>query len=456
MLQSLKNELFYDPVYRESIMKSPSGRGLFFAPEAVKRINNTVDAILASAELHRLHFINEDPFNFLAYPSANYSAFSQLAGTLYLSDLCRSKVSVDGIMFFQWLLDKNLLEEYIIALLLDRMIRLPVDRVFSTEEPFSAIKKWEVIGNLLDDSGTYYDAWKAKFRTKSEINTFKTIKDRLQGTFDASKVVRILKENENLEYELQVLRAFVSGELELARTDRTFRLAFCTGKNYENLNIDSFFQSLEINKDQTGLKFSIGGDRTFSGDKTSKQLFKFYTTYYEVLLPEIILHQDACFNRGLFRKSLSSYVNAEKNNGMTLDKIISDTLFLNDLELWHKFKAINCRFVEMIFYGQRYFNYYRKEIKRDSKILSKNLAATHKILKRKLQLDEKDLVVDIISGTHTDSKWLSPECFPAMKEYSMPKRFKNIEDKKNMYYISFFTLKEVSDNSFKKLIDEVF
>jgi HD superfamily phosphohydrolase len=450
MLSDLKSEYYFDPVYRESLMKSPSGRGLFFAPDAVKRINKTLDIILSSVELHRLHFINEDPFYALCYPSANYSAFSQLIGTFHLSDLCRKKISVDGTMFFQWLLDKNLLEEYMMALLLDRVVRLPMDGVLATEEPFLKIAKWEIIESLLNQKGLYYEAWKLKFSDKGEIDTLQTIKEKLKETFDTEKVVQIFKGEENLGYELKVLRTFVSGELDLARTDRTFRLAFGTGKNYDNLNVDMLFQNIDIDREGNNLKFSV------HDDETSKQMFKFYSTYYDMLLSEIILHQDICFYRGLFRKSFAEYIDQSKKKKLSIEQIILDTLFMNDIELWHKLNENNSSFETKILYGQRYENYFRIEIKANIDTIKKYLAATYVNLKKNLGLAKEDIIVDITFPTNTDKIWLSPQQFRGMEKYSTKKRLKVIKDKIDKCYISFFTQKEVSENTFKKTICEIF
>jgi len=436
---------FYDPVYREEILKSPAGRGLFFAPDGVKRVKKTIEAILNSAELKRMHFIYEDPFCIRGFPSTNYTAYHQLAGTLYLSDLCRPKITIDGKMFYQWLLDKNLLEEYMMALLLDRMIRLPIDRVLMTGPPFEKIAKWEIINDLLHNTGKYYDAWKKKFGGNGKTNAFQTIKEHLKGDFDAKIVVDVLKPGGNPPYEIQVLKSFVCGPLNLARMDRVYRLAYASGKNYDILNIGLLFEHIEMSNENGNLKYAI------SDDGTLRQMFRFYSTDYEVILPEIILHEEACFYRALFRKSLAGFFEKQKKEAAT----ILDLIFLNDYELWFKLKESGCSYVDKVFHGSEYFMHYRKENEDDSDKLDTRLSSMFLMLKE-MKIKEEDVAVDVVRTNPIDQIWLSPVSFSDMKKVASDKRFTNIDHIKNNCYLSFFFLKEVDGDAVKKVIDEVF
>ena len=449
MLQSLKSEHFYDPAYRESIMRSPSGRGLFFAPDAIKRVNKTIETILSSVELHRLNFVSEDPFCTITYPSVNYTAFNQLIGTLYLSDLCRSRIFVDGIMFYQWLLDRNLLEEYIMSLLFCRILQFPHNRILANEKPFCDTDKGEVVRDLLNgnNSGAFCNKWKEKFaREGQEINPFQAVKNELAGNFDEQKVIRIIQDDSNLDYELQVINLFVNGEFSLAQIDRTFRLAFSTGKNFGMLNIDDFFQNVEISNENEKLKISV------ADPEASKQMFRFYTTYYDVLLPEAILHQDVCFYRGLFRRNLRQFIDGKdkKENGK---KLAADILFLTDFELWRRFENCQDNCVSMILSGERYKAFYRKEVECSH---DKSIELAFKTLPHELELPENALVVDVVTPGSMDQRWLNPSILSEIKRHATDKRFQNIGSRINKCHLSFFSMKDIDHTKFKETIDEIF
>jgi len=451
MLQSLKGEHFYDPVYRESMMRNPSGRGLFFAPDAIKRVNKTIETVLSSVELLRLNFVIEDPFCAITYPSANYTAFNQLIGTLYLSDICRARIYVDGIMFYQWLLDRNLLEEYIMSLLFCRILQFPHNRILANEKPFCHIDKGEVVSDLLNmnTSGPFYGNWERKFTTNGQkINPFQAVKNELAGNFDENKVIRIIRNEDDLDYELQVINLFVNGAFSLAQVDRTFRLAFSTGKNVGMLNVDDLFQNVEISNEKGKLKISV------ANPEASKQMFRFYTTHYEVLLPEVILHQDVCFYRGLFRRNLRQFIDKNQISGKELS---ANVLFLNDFELWCKFEDPKDNCVNMILSGQRYEAFYRKEVECSHGDLQERLEQTFKMLSGKLKLPKEKIVIDAITPGPMDKIWLTHDnILSEMKQHATDKRFQNIKTKINKCYLSFFSLKEVNDKKFKNAIDEAF
>lgn len=203
-----------------------------------------------------------------------------------------------------------------------------------------------------------------------------------------------------------------------------YRLACLTGKNAEILDINRLFQNLEINDDN--------GEITFHTDGESKQLFRFYSTYYEVLLEEVIRNEKVCYYRRLFQNALEEYVKKPLNEDEMLD-----LLFLNDFEFWHK---IN--FSTKFLCRRECRSFFRKKS-------SKYISADD--LRESLG---DDVLIDISAPQEgVDGVWFAPDFFN-YKTFGTEKRINNLKKLQSEFCFSFFSEKE--QNELSSLVNNAF
>jgi len=429
MLPVLRSANYHDPVYREIIYRSPVGSGLFFAPEAVKRINSTVEDVLTSSLTHRLHFVCEDPCLQLGFPAIKYDAFGQLIGTLYLSDLSRSKIFVHGTMFYQWLLDENLLEEYMMAILLSRLVRMPNDKILQTVKPFDRIKTSQVVNDIIKEEGLFKEAWDKTFQRDATGGILKKLGDSL----DTEIVLEVLSGGEESSFKINVLNSLVCGALQLSRLDRVFRLSFYSGKEIYQLDIDALLRDIDITENNRTI--------TFSESKISdRQKYLFCSTFYNVIQKEVILENSVSFYRAFFRRGVKRYVKKLIENGITEEKITADTAFLTDLQLWHELYKYDPEDLEAV----RHMRPHREPPFRVEADFGSRIEEIEDILltiiKNNCGLSEEQMVVDVVAPNDTDMVWLSPSKFTGVVDSVSEARLTKIQDRRGKVTFSFFAL----------------
>lgn len=304
-------ENYFDPVHRSWISRRPAGRAMFYFIKDstrtmfVQGLNNIVSA----NEMNHLHHIQDEPFLAACYPSGNYSVFSHVVGSLYLSAIVLAKIRINGSSFLlEWLHDEGLWEEFLVSQAIRHLVRLPYHRVISKMEGFSQILKEnriDILRELIAEKGKYYDCFLNRYQQSGANpdpqNGIKFYLDQLPKGLNIEQVYEIL-EGKAEGQRSSVLHLFEGGDLCLSHLDRIYRLSFYTGEKSGILDLDSLFSMLNLNlRDDRVESISIREDAI-------NQVMNLLLTFYRDLSGKVLADPTVSFYKALLKTALELHV----------------------------------------------------------------------------------------------------------------------------------------------------
>ncbi len=249
-----------DPLYEMGIFRTESGRDIYsevFGGE--EEFGRLYERLINSFEINRLNFLKQAGLLYLIFPSATHTRFAHALGCFILGTYAMENIWVKEdktlIRLEQYLMKRQLREEFLIALLIHDIGHLPFSHYLEDNVIVKSVYgNHEKIGfDLLNKNSTLYKLLLKK-ADENNSETIVQIIDSLQSV-DIKKILLLLEET-NPDPPSQL----VCGYLDLDRLDHYFRDSFFMGLKLASLNIKGFLNAIVIENEPDEPRFVIRSD----------------------------------------------------------------------------------------------------------------------------------------------------------------------------------------------------
>lgn len=283
-----KIKKYYDPVYR-AVISQRTGERLGFGISARDRwwmIKNRLAEFFDTYEMRRMVYNKAEELIYHSFPSATYSLFSHILGTLYLASVASQRIYVGNVgqTLVEWLDKNKLLEEFLSILLLKKIYTFPFSKVTSLNKHFRLINPRGILLGVLTDGENKYKVSLEKIKQSGMPGVkYTDLTDLLNGFngLNKSSVKDVLKatidEKFRLSPNLRVLFELLDGLINIFRIDRTIRTAFYTGEEIGLIEPETFFRDIVYNIENNTIEI-----KRHSVDEIVKLLRTFEHTYKNV------------------------------------------------------------------------------------------------------------------------------------------------------------------------------
>lgn len=223
--------------------------------EEIDEYARQFSAVLKTFEFCRLNFLKQAGFSWLVYPSATHTRYAHSLGCWYLAEQALECVKVRGSRISKgkgrflrhWLERREMLEEFLLSLLLHDIGHFPFSHVLETNPRYYGYHHEEIGAQLIRGEGEFFEIFKDITLNDSEPTEYPRKVEFLSDTLKKFNVVdvdvvstlitRDLSYVEDKEQEtkeaIPVMMELVSGLIDLDRIDHYHR--------------DTHFMGLRIN-----------------------------------------------------------------------------------------------------------------------------------------------------------------------------------------------------------------